>query len=357
MGPLALGYLVTGLVAAAVSYPLAVIAVWTWRARRRSLRLIRGRKKEAPQPFELPGRDAPPPAPAEALARYARAPQEFERAERVRLLVDGGEAFPEMLAAIEGGAADGGPGDVHDPRGRHRHALPRRAARRRRARRARPAALRLHRLARAARPLRAAADPGRSRRRGVPPAGDHAPELGGEPARPPEKSRGGRAGRVHRRAEHRRRVQCAAGIAADGAIRTFGSTARAPAERIEELFEYGWQLAAPYGETGPAARQLASGVRRRLGRPLGPGASRRGLEISGRALGARRRRRADHRQPGIPPPPGHPARVSARHPERAALHPDRERLFHPRPRRPPRAGPRRGAAACSSPSSSRATAT
>ena len=55
---------------------------------------------------------------------------------------------------------------------------------------------------------------------------------------------------------------------------------RAPAERIEELFEYGWHSAAPYGEPGPAARQLASGMRRRLGLPLGPETRRRGLEFS-----------------------------------------------------------------------------
>jgi cardiolipin synthase len=55
---------------------------------------------------------------------------------------------------------------------------------------------------------------------------------------------------------------------------------QAPAERIEELFEYGWQSAAPYGEPGPAARQLASGVRRRLGLPLGPETRRHGPEVS-----------------------------------------------------------------------------
>jgi cardiolipin synthase len=54
----------------------------------------------------------------------------------------------------------------------------------------------------------------------------------------------------------------------------------APAARIEELFEYGWQRAAPYGEPGPAARQLASGVRRRLGRTRGAGAARPDIEAS-----------------------------------------------------------------------------
>jgi len=99
-GPLAIGVLLTGLLMALVSYPLTVIWVSTWRARRRWRRLAR-RWPAAPRPVVLPGADEPPPTCAEALARYAREPHRFQRAESARLLVDGREAYPEMLAAIE----------------------------------------------------------------------------------------------------------------------------------------------------------------------------------------------------------------------------------------------------------------
>jgi len=99
LGPLAVGVLVTGLLMAAVSYPLAVIAVWDWRARR-GRRRIRRYGRQVPRPPVLP--EMPAPAPVECLTRYAWAPQHFQCAEGVKLLVDGREAYPEMLAAIDG---------------------------------------------------------------------------------------------------------------------------------------------------------------------------------------------------------------------------------------------------------------
>jgi len=279
LGPLALGYLVTGLMAAAVSYPLAVIAVWTWRARRRSLHLIRGHKKGAPPPFELPSPDAPPPAPADALARYARAPRDFERAERVRLLVDGGEAFPEMLAAIE------------------------------RARRTVDLETYMIRADRTGTRFRDALAGAAGRGVHVRLLYDYIGSLGLPDRFVQPLIQAGVAVAVYHplvitrpswavnRRDHRKN------LVADGQLSFTGGLnladqydlppesggwrdthlrleGRAPAERIEELFDYGWQRAAPYGEAGPAARQLASGVRRRLGSPLGPGARRSGLEVS-----------------------------------------------------------------------------
>jgi cardiolipin synthase len=279
LGPLALGYLVTGLTAAAISYPLAVIAVWTWRARRRSVRLIRIHKKEAASPLELPGRDAPPPAPAEALARYARAPQEFECAERVRLLVDGGEAYPEMLAAIEGArqTVDLETYMIRADRAgtRFRDALAGAAGRGAHVRLLYDYIGSLGLPDRFVRPLI---------RAGVAVAVYHPLVI----TRP--------SWAMNRR-DHRKNLVVDGQVAFTGGLNIADEydappelggwrdthlriEGAAPAGRIEELFEYGWQLAAPYGERGPAARQLASGMRRRLGRPLGPGARRRGLEVS-----------------------------------------------------------------------------
>ncbi|MGD1001339.1 MAG: DUF2062 domain-containing protein [Candidatus Brocadiia bacterium] len=279
MGPLALGYLVTGLIAAAISYPLAVIAVWTWRARRRSLRLIRSRKKEAPRTLELPGSDAPPPAPADALARYARAPQEFECAERVRLLVDGGEAFPEMLAAIEG------------------------------ARRTVDLETYMIRADRTGTRFRDALAAAAGRGVHVRLLYDHIGSLGLPDRFVQPLIHAGVAVAVYHplvitrpswavsRRNHRKNLVVDGQVSFTGGLNIADEynappesggwrdthlrmEGRAPAEQIEELFEYAWQSAAPYGEPGPAARQLASGVRRRLGLPLGPGARRRGPEVS-----------------------------------------------------------------------------
>jgi cardiolipin synthase len=279
IGPLALGYLVTGLIAAAVSYPLAVIAVRTWRARRRSLRLIRGRKKEAPPPLVLPSGDGPLPAPGDALVRYARAPQEFERADRVRLLVDGGEAFPEMLATIEGAQRTV---DLEtymiraDCTGtRFRDAL---SAAARRGVRVRLLYDYIGSLGLPDRFVQPAIQAG------VAVAVYHPLVI----TRP--------SWAVNRR-DHRKHLVVDGQVAFTGGLNLADQynappesggwrdthlrlEGQAPAERIEELFEYGWQSAAPYGEPGPAARQLASGVRRRLGLPLGPGTRRQGLEVS-----------------------------------------------------------------------------
>jgi cardiolipin synthase len=279
LGPLALGFLFAGLLAAAISYPLTVIGVWTWRARRRRHRLIRGRKKEVAPPLELPGRDAPPPAPADVLARYAREPQGFECAERVRLLVDGGEAYPEMLAAIEGArqTVDLETYMVRADRTgtRFRDALAGAAGRGVHVRLLYDYIGSLGLPNRFVRPLIKA---------GVAVAVYHPVVI----TRP--------SWAVNRR-DHRKHLVVDGQVAFTGGLNIADEydvppelggwrdthlrlEGEAPAERIEELFEYGWQLAAPYGEPGPAARQLASGVQRRLGRPLGPGAQRRGLEVS-----------------------------------------------------------------------------
>jgi cardiolipin synthase len=102
LGPFALGILALGLFMSAVGYPLTVIFVWAWRARRRRIRLTKGLKPPTPGPFLL----APAPfaglASQEIISRYARAGTGFIQAETALLLVNGREAYPEMLAAIDG---------------------------------------------------------------------------------------------------------------------------------------------------------------------------------------------------------------------------------------------------------------
>ena len=58
-----------------------------------------------PRPADLPGLEAPSLSWVEILERYFRAPLYYQRASHVRLLVDGRQAYPEMLAAIDSAAS------------------------------------------------------------------------------------------------------------------------------------------------------------------------------------------------------------------------------------------------------------
>jgi len=82
---------------AALAYPAAVICVWTWRAwrARRRLRLGAG----PPPPFVLPPVEEL--SCGQALARYCVSPRRFHPAEALELLIDGEQAFPRMLEAID----------------------------------------------------------------------------------------------------------------------------------------------------------------------------------------------------------------------------------------------------------------
>ena len=132
LGPMILGVVITGFALALMAYPPAVITVSTWRKWRHSRRLRRGlaRLARATPPatarhaghgtacgrarVAVPGWQArseslapalppaaePPLARMEILTRYVRFPGRFQRAATVKLLVNGSEAYPEMLAAI-----------------------------------------------------------------------------------------------------------------------------------------------------------------------------------------------------------------------------------------------------------------
>jgi len=99
------GLRAVSLAIAVVAYLLIAMAVWTWRARRRKREADERLSPATPRPFGLPETVEPALTQAEALATYAHRPDRFRRASAVKLLVDGREAFPEMLTAIESATA------------------------------------------------------------------------------------------------------------------------------------------------------------------------------------------------------------------------------------------------------------
>jgi cardiolipin synthase A/B len=98
IGPLVIGVLLSGLVMAVLSYPLTVAMVWAWRTSRRRRKLVRRHWRVRRHRLTLP--PSPPPGPAEAID-YCRSPAYFHLADDACLLVNGHEAYSQMLAAIE----------------------------------------------------------------------------------------------------------------------------------------------------------------------------------------------------------------------------------------------------------------
>lgn len=100
LGPLALGVVILGAVAAALAFPLTLIVVWGWRRRMARLHPARYGGRASPP---LPSGDAgPAPHFDEALRRYGPVPLDVCCAGSVKLLIDGRGAYPEMLDAIAG---------------------------------------------------------------------------------------------------------------------------------------------------------------------------------------------------------------------------------------------------------------
>lgn len=100
IGPFALGIVALGLLLSAVGYPLTVILVWYWRARRRRIRRARGLKPVTPGPFTLDAAPSPGLSFEQIIADYGRHADSFIHAEAARLLIDGRQAYPDMLDAI-----------------------------------------------------------------------------------------------------------------------------------------------------------------------------------------------------------------------------------------------------------------
>ncbi len=101
LGPLFVGILVTGTLAALASYPLTIVVVWTWRAWRRSRRVRRRVRHVPPRPLFLPEPEGGATEDTSVLlAQYARRSDDFTYADRVILLINGHEAYPKMLQAI-----------------------------------------------------------------------------------------------------------------------------------------------------------------------------------------------------------------------------------------------------------------
>ena len=95
LGPLVIGVVLSGGLAAAMSYVATVVLVQNYRAWRRR---HEPRTPLIPRPLRIPD-DLAPLAPNKVIARYFPRRARFDEAD-VRLLFDGRQAFPEMLAAI-----------------------------------------------------------------------------------------------------------------------------------------------------------------------------------------------------------------------------------------------------------------
>ena len=95
--------LLLGFISGALTYPPTLIALtFFYDAKIRTLQYIPWGAQQRLAPFEIP---PAPPAPGEASigqlrVRYCGNVRDFFDAESVRLLIDGGQAYPEMLAAI-----------------------------------------------------------------------------------------------------------------------------------------------------------------------------------------------------------------------------------------------------------------
>lgn len=94
--PLLIGVLVFGTVLAAVAYPLTVAGVCAWRARR-----PQGPEPPPPPPLQWSDAEGAALSDEQAIQEYAIFRGRFAQAASVQLLVDGREAYPEMLAAID----------------------------------------------------------------------------------------------------------------------------------------------------------------------------------------------------------------------------------------------------------------
>jgi len=84
---------------------LAAIGLWVWRARRHARRPAARPPAEVPPALVLPETLHGVLSLSQMLDRYVHQRAFLRHASSVRLLVDGGEAYPEMLAAIERAAA------------------------------------------------------------------------------------------------------------------------------------------------------------------------------------------------------------------------------------------------------------
>lgn len=94
--PLLIGVLVLGTALAAVAYPLTIAGVCAWRARRPA-----EPEPPPPPPLQLHDANGAELSDEQAIQTYAISRDRFAQAASVQLLVDGREAYPEMLAAID----------------------------------------------------------------------------------------------------------------------------------------------------------------------------------------------------------------------------------------------------------------
>jgi len=101
LGPLALGVFVTGAGATVLSYAASLTALTVFHAYRLRRKVERGLRPQAHgERFVLPESGVDETDDKASAMRYALYPDTYVQAQSVKLLVDGRQAFPEMLAAI-----------------------------------------------------------------------------------------------------------------------------------------------------------------------------------------------------------------------------------------------------------------
>jgi len=99
-GPLMIGVVVTGTFLAAVAYPVSLILISYLQAERVRRRAMRGIGLRPPRGFLEIHDEATDPE-ASTVLSYAVRPQTYVKADSATLLVDGRQAYPEMLRGIE----------------------------------------------------------------------------------------------------------------------------------------------------------------------------------------------------------------------------------------------------------------
>ncbi|HYG76160.1 MAG TPA: DUF2062 domain-containing protein [Planctomycetota bacterium] len=102
LGPMAVGVVITGTFMAALAYPVSLILIAYLQARRLRMRALRGIGLRPPRgKLEIADVTLPENGHAGALLRYAVRRETYVQADSVLLLVDGRQAYPEMLRCIE----------------------------------------------------------------------------------------------------------------------------------------------------------------------------------------------------------------------------------------------------------------
>jgi len=101
LGPLTLGVILSGMAAAIISYPISLVSLSIYYSYRLRKRMEQGMRPQQPVgEFPIPPSGAAEPADSATAVEYGLHAAAYVRADTAKLLVDGRQAYPEMLAAI-----------------------------------------------------------------------------------------------------------------------------------------------------------------------------------------------------------------------------------------------------------------